>query len=413
MLAFLSRNQRTFSLFPPHTISLNILLLGLLAVSALAVDNEILTVSPDSADAGTSNLTVTFTLDTDAPLPPLAGEMPTNVTIGSISGTAVTHTNRYIVTAVFDIPEEESDGAKDCVIAFTPGGNTVNFIMSGGFTVGEASSGSSATNGAPAAGYNLVSSIQSTETYLMDNDENIIKTWTSSYFPGNALYLLEDGTLMRTANTASSVFVSGGQGGRVEQFDWDGNLIWAFDYDTASYRSHHDIEVLPNGNILMIAWEMKSEAEALAAGRDPSLLNGSELWPDTVIEVAPTGAYGGDIVWEWHSWDHLVQDYDAGKDNYGTVSNEPGRININYAQNGNADWHHINAVDYNAELDQIILSVRNLSEIWVIDHDTSTAEAAGAAGDLLYRWGNPQAYDSGDAADQQLFVQHNAQWIEE
>jgi hypothetical protein len=71
-------------------------------------------------------------------------------------------------------------------------------------------------------------------------------------------------------------------------------------------------------------------------------------------------------------------------------------------------------------LDQILLSVRNFSEMWVIDHSTTTAEAAGHSGgnsgmggDLLYRWGNPQAYDAGGSGDQQLFVQHDAQWIPE
>jgi hypothetical protein len=169
----------------------------------------------------------------------------------------------------------------------------------------------------------------------------------------------------------------------------------------------------------MLAWELKSEAEALAAGRDPALLTEGELWPDSVIEVDPeTNA----IVWEWHAWDHLVQDYDAAKANYGIVSDHPERIDLNYsgpgAQSGGADWHHINAIDYNAELDQILLSVRNFSEIWIIDHSTTTEEAAGhtggnsgKGGDLLYRWGNPAAYDAGTASDQQLFVQHDAQWI--
>ncbi len=413
MLVVSSCTVKRFSLYSYKAMVLHVLLLGMSAVAALGVDNQILSVSPISADAGTSNLTVTFTLDSDLPPPPPAGVMPSIVTIGSISGTAVTHTNQYIVTAVFDIPAGEADGAKDCTVTFTPGGNTVNFIATGGFTVGDVPAGDdSYTSGAPSAGYNLFGGINETSTYLMDNDENIIRTWSSSYTPGNSVYLLEDGTLMRTANTKSSVFVSGGQGGRVEQFDWDGNLIWAFDYDTVSHRSHHDIEVLPNGNILMIAWEMKSEAEALAAGRDPSLLTQGELWPDTVIEVAPTGSYGGDIVWEWHSWDHLVQDYDAGKPNSDTVSNRVERIDLNYASNGNADWHHINAIDYNEDLDQIVLSVRNFSEIWVIDHNTTTAEAAGPAGDLLYRWGNPEACGAGGPSDQQLFVQHDAKWIE-
>jgi hypothetical protein len=33
-------------------------------------------------------------------------------------------------------------------------------------------------------------------------------------------------------------------------------------------------------------------------------------------------------------------------------------------------------------------------------------------GDILYRWGNPQVYDRGEPADQQLFLQHDTQWIE-
>jgi hypothetical protein len=75
-------------------------------------------------------------------------------------------------------------------------------------------------------------------------------------------------------------------------------------------------------------------------------------------------------------------------------------------------------VDYNAEVDQIVLSVHELSEIWIIDHSTTTAQAAGHSGgrsgkggDLLYRWGNPRAYRAGTKADQTLFAQHNAQWI--
>lgn len=33
-------------------------------------------------------------------------------------------------------------------------------------------------------------------------------------------------------------------------------------------------------------------------------------------------------------------------------------------------------------------------------------------GDLIYRWGNPQAYDKGTEDDQILFFQHDAEWIE-
>ena len=84
-----------------------------------------------------------------------------------------------------------------------------------------------------------------------------------------------------------------------------------------------------------------------------------------------------------------------------------------------ADLNHINSVDYNEEFDQILLSVHNQNEIWVIDHSTTTQEAAGhtggssgKGGDLLYRWGNPQCYRAGGVYDRKFFGQHDAQWID-
>lgn len=279
--------------------------------------------------------------------------------------------------------------------------------------------GSSHAADDPSDGYNLFSPIGSTATYLMDNDGAMVHSWSSTYRPGQSVYLMEDGTLMRTANTQDATPNVGGVGGAIEQFSWNGDRLWSFEYRGADYRAHHDVEVLPNGNVLMIAWQVKTEAEAIAAGRDPSLLAEGELWPDHVIEVEPTGAEGGRIVWEWHVWDHLIQEYDATKDNYGVVADHPELIDLNFSQNGVADWIHINAIDYNADLDQILLSVHSFSEIWVIDHSTTTEEASGHSGgtsgkggDLLYRWGNPLAYGAGTSADRRLYRQHDAEWIE-
>ncbi len=281
-------------------------------------------------------------------------------------------------------------------------------------TNGEAGNGADDTSG-----YNLFAPLNSTTTYLMNGDGDVVYTWDSAHRPGNAVYLLENGNLLRTGNTGPDSFSTGGAGGIVEEITPDGTVVWDFEYANSQHRLHHDIEPLPDGNVLMIAWEHKTEAEALAAGRDPALLADHEMWPDTVIEVDPDT---DTIVWEWHVWDHLVQDYDAGQDNFGVVADHPELIDLNYsgpgARPGDADWNHVNAIDYNAEFDQILLSVRNFSEIWVIDHSTTTAEVAGHSGgdsdqggDLLYRWGNPAAYDPGDSSDQQLFVQHDAQWI--
>jgi hypothetical protein len=118
-------------------------------------------------------------------------------------------------------------------------------------------------------------------------------------------------------------------------------------------------------------------------------------------------------------WDHLVQDFDSTRPNFGDVAAHPELIDLNFAApGGSADWNHTNSVAYNAELDQVVVSVHEFSEVWILDHSTTTPEAAGHSGgrygrggDLLYRWGNPQAHGAGGARDQVLFGQHDAQWI--
>ena len=271
-------------------------------------------------------------------------------------------------------------------------------------------------------GYTLFAPNSYTNTYLINNEGRLINLWEGTHRPGLSAYLLENGNLLRTALVSNSTFAGGGSGGLIQEFDWEGNLLWEFEYSTDLFYQHHDLERLPNGNTLIIAWEYKDNEEVLGAGRNPSLLSQNFLWPDHIVEVQPDSSGGGTIVWEWHVWDHLIQDYDPAELNYGIVSDHPELVNINFVSNLpnalGADWTHINAVNYNEELDQIMLSIHNFSEIWVIDHSTTTEEAAGhiggnsgMGGDLLYRWGNPQTYDRGDATDQMLFGQHDAHWI--
>lgn len=272
-------------------------------------------------------------------------------------------------------------------------------------------------------GYDLFAPMGSTTTYLTDHDGLFVHSWPAATTPGMAVYLLDNGDLLRPATTTRDPrFNAGGAAGRVETIAWDGTLLWRFDYTASTYLSHHDVEWLPNGNVLVIAWEVKSQAEAIAAGRDPALVTANGLWPDHVIEVEPILPSGGNIVWEWHLWDHLIQDFDATKANYGVVANSPELVDINAREGGMAgaaDWVHTNGIAYHPGFDQILLSIHSLSEIWVIDHSTTTAEAAGHSGgrygkggDLLYRWGNPRMYRAGTAADRQLFSQHDARWIE-
>ncbi len=271
-------------------------------------------------------------------------------------------------------------------------------------------------------GYTLLIPNSNTNTYLLDNCGEVVHGWASGYRPGNVAYLLENGNLLRTGRIPNSSFNAGGSGGHIELQDWDGNLLWSYDYSSAAFQQHHDVEYLPNGNILLIAWELHSREEAIEAGRNPAFVSNNGLWSERVVELQPAGASQANVVWMWRLWDHLIQDYDPSKDNYGAVADHPELVDINFAtgQPNNADWIHLNAVDYNPALDQIVLCSRSLSEFWVIDHSATTGEAAGhtggnagRGGDILYRWGNPRAYRRGAAGDQKLFYQHDAHWIEE
>jgi len=270
-------------------------------------------------------------------------------------------------------------------------------------------------------GYTLFAPKHHTLIYLMDNQGRAVRSWKSEYEPGQSVYLLENGNLLHCCFTKNRGFTRGGEGGRLEEIDWEGNIVWEFEYSTEQYLSHHDVKPLPNGNVLMLAVEKKSYEECIEAGFDPRMMRDNQIFPEYFVEVEPTRPKGGKIVWEWHVWDHLIQDNDPSKANYGDPAAHPERIDVDC--NGRAVpafWNHGNSIAYNEQLDQIVLSARGCNEIWVVDHSTSTQEAAGSTGgrsgkggDLLYRWGNPAAYGRGTARDRQLFQQHDAQWIPE
>ncbi len=275
--------------------------------------------------------------------------------------------------------------------------------------------------GTPQPGITVFQPSRSTTTFAVDLAGDVVQSWPGSFRPGSAVYLAPNGDLVRTQNLNGG-FAGGGGGGGIERVSWDGQVLWSFQYTGATFHSHHDIALMPNGNVLMIAWDAVGGAAAVAAGRNPAGLGGAFL-AEEIIEVEPDGLGGASVVWRWRAFDHLVQDFDATKPGFGVPADHPGRLDINFPAGGggqNGDWLHCNGIDYNAELDQIVISSRALSEIWVIDHGTTTQEAAGSTGgtrgrggDLLYRWGNPAAYGRGTAADQRLYGQHDCQWIDE
>ena len=272
-----------------------------------------------------------------------------------------------------------------------------------------------------ADGYVLFAPIHSDTTYLIDKCGKLVHTWVSNRTPGLSVYLLADGSLLRTESIMNQTFQgNGASGGQISRYDWNGNLLWQYRISDTLQTQNHDVCPMPNGNILVAVWEKVSLAQAIAAGRDTALL-GTRLWSAKLIELQPTGTNQATIVWQWRLWDHLVQDYDSTKQNYGVVANHPELMNLNYTVGNaatNPDWIHLNAVTYNADLNQVMISTHSLSELWIIDHNTTNAEASshaggahGKGGDFLYRWGNPAAYKHGTVSDQRLYQQHNPTWI--
>ncbi len=254
-------------------------------------------------------------------------------------------------------------------------------------------------------GYTLFTPESNNSVYLIDNCGSVVNEWVFNDQPNRSCYLLENGDLLR--------------GGKnfLERRGWDGEIKWSYDVIDNEFGLHHDIEPLPNGNILCILYDVHPKADLIEAGRNPNITD-DEFQLDKIVEIKPIGENDIEIVWSWSLIDHLVQDFDVTKNNFGVVADHPELIDINFDNEETFNFSHMNGLDYNASLDQILFSARNLNEIYIIDHSTTTEEASShtggnsnKGGDILWRWGNPQVYGQGSDEDRMLGGQHNPEWI--
>ncbi len=308
-------------------------------------------------------------------------------------------------------------------------------------------------------GLTLFAPLKSKNTYLVNGKGETVHTWAGEFTPGNSAYLLPDGSIMRCAKEGGeSPFTGGGEGGRIQRIGWDGELLWDYAMADDQWRHHHDIAPMPNGNVLAIVWEGVGQKDAMRRGRDKGQVPEAGIWPDAIIELAPKGLNGAEVVWEWHAWDHLVQDRNEEFPNFGSPKAHPRRIDVNFdvigrpktaeelekeaaveerlrgigytgddydepddaprgRRGGGSDWMHTNSIDYDPARDLVAISVRSASEVWIIDHSTTSAEAKtsaggkhGHGGDLLYRFGHSGRY--GVEGEQQLFNQHDARFVD-
>ncbi len=248
--------------------------------------------------------------------------------------------------------------------------------------------------------YILVNDARANRVYVMNKEARLLHEWTFTNNIGNDVFLLPNGNLLASLEVDDPQIKLGGKGGQLQFVAPNGTVEWKFIHSSLEGETHHDAELLPNGNIIAMVWEKRSSEDALQAG----FMLDNDVFVESIIEVNPTT---DEIVWEWHSWDHLIQNHDATKDNHGVISDHPERIDLNYVvtSGGTAenegDIMHANGIAYDKLNDVILLSVNFYSEVWAIDHSTTTEEAAtsqggnyGKGGDLIYRFGNPEAYEN-------------------
>lgn len=271
-------------------------------------------------------------------------------------------------------------------------------------------------------GYTLIYPNGQSNIYLLNNCGQIAHKWINdeNFVPNGAAYLLDNGNIVYTKfdnSTLANFFHTFDSKIRfIDMKDWEGNLIYSYRSKDDNALFHHDFYPLSNGNLLILAYEKLTFNEAISLGRDPTLIPHDTLWSDLIFEVNPLQ---DTIVWEWHAKDHFVQNLDSLKNNFGELHENPGLININHLPySARIDIMHLNSLDYNQDLDQILVSSPYYNEIWIIDHSTTTYQAAqhdgglsNKGGDLLFRWGNAQNYLPSEDSNQFLFFQHNARWV--
>jgi len=283
-------------------------------------------------------------------------------------------------------------------------------------------------------GYFMPSNSRRGTNYLLDMTGNVVHEWDNNTGPTD-----DD----RRQGATAQLLPNGNLGCMGRLTDWDSNYVWTFNPSTDANRPdikmHHDTRWIWNKKLnaytnLIVCNRTTTQDEIVAAGGDPSVDYSSRLdRMDVLIEVNQNK----EIIWEWEFLDHTCQSQNPTWPNYvSDVALAPGKCDIFWKTDQSQpaglagivrDWHHVNSVDYNEDLDVIAVNAKHFSTFFVIDHGetfvsttdwaANRAAAAGPDGDFIYRFGNPSAYNQGLApsfrneGEQQIYGAHNIQWI--
>lgn len=232
--------------------------------------------------------------------------------------------------------------------------------------------------------------------YLYDMDKNLVHEWKSTYNAAATAHLLRDSSVLYSGRDLNGWTGGVLQGGRFQIIKWNGDLAWDFRYSSSDYCPHHNMEI-------MYYTDDPNEVPNVMAALYVNETGVSR--PDKLVEIKPTGLTTGEVVWEWYSWEHRTNDPD----------NHPELLDQS-SSGGMGDWTHVNNISWNRELDQLVVDIKSFLEIIIIDHSTTTQEAAGSTGgtygkggDILYRWGQASNYGISGSDDLRGF--HGGAWV--
>ena len=209
-------------------------------------------------------------------------------------------------------------------------------------------------------GYTLFTPLSGDGTvYLVDMYGNVVHTWRLPYRPGLHGHLLRNGHLLYGGKVMHDLARFEAwprvKGGAVLEVDWSGRVLW----EVRHPDHHHDARRLRNGNVVLLCSRpLPAELIGRIQGGIPGTEVGGTMYGDYIVEMTT----GGQVVWEWRSWEHL----------------DPAIHSIT-PQDRRAEWTHANAVA-ETEDGNLVVSFRNISTIVMVEP---------ATGKIVGRLGSP------------------------
>ena len=198
-------------------------------------------------------------------------------------------------------------------------------------------------------GYILYTPGNSENTHLINLHGNTVHQWNQEHPPGLYGYLLPNGNLFYNGQIIDETWelhswAQGFKGGVLQEITPRGKVVW----EHRDPYHHHDGRRTQSGgaiylNLEPVPKELSTKVKGGIPGSDE---NG--MWSDLIREVDRDG----EVVWEWHAYEHLDPETDS--------------LLHNMSRN---EWTHGNSVAPIGD-DKVLVSFRSLSMVAIVDKRT-------------------------------------------